>query len=87
MNAKRAAPEVQKTELETQIMASWDTVINVPNLERFVEFVRRKLTTLDFEAKRVVLDMLGIQVWLDDENMEITGVLSITDGVTLPVQS
>jgi len=36
---------------------------------------------LDFESKRQVLDMLGITVWLDGENVEITGVIPITDDV------
>ena len=49
--------------------------------------MRQKLTTQDFETKRMALDILGIKVWLDGENVEITGVLPITDGVTLPTQS
>ena len=52
-----------------------------------MELMRQKLTTLDFETKRMALDMLGIKVWLDGENVEISGVLPITDGVTLPMQS
>jgi len=87
INAKRTTLEAQNTELETQIKTSQDAAINVPNVERFVELMRQKLTTLDFETKRMALDMLGIKVWLDCENVEITGVLPITDGVTLPMQS
>ena len=87
INAKRTTLAAQKTEIETQITASRDATINVPNLERFVELLRQKLTTLDFEAKRMALDMLGIKVWLDGKNVEITGVLPIAAGVTLPMQS
>ena len=75
INSKRATLQAQKAELEKQIEASQDAAINVPNLERFVELMRQKLTTLDFETKRMALDMLGIRVWLDGENVEITGII------------
>jgi len=31
---------------------------------------------MNYEAKRYVLDMLGITVWLDGESIEITGVIA-----------
>ncbi len=31
---------------------------------------------LDFEGKRLALDMLDITIWLDGENVEVTGVMS-----------
>ena len=63
----------QKAELERQIKAGLEAAVNLPLLERFVEMIRNKLTSLDFENKRMVLDMLGIKVWLDGNNIEITG--------------
>jgi hypothetical protein len=30
---------------------------------------------LDYDGKRLALDMLGITVWLDGENVEVTGTL------------
>ena len=45
--------------------------------------MRQKLTTLDHETKRMVLDMLGIKVWIDGHNVEITGTLPITDDVIM----
>ena len=30
---------------------------------------------LDFNGKRLALDMLGITIWLDGENVEVTGVI------------
>lgn len=31
--------------------------------------------TLQFEGRRLALDMLDIVVWLDGENIEITGII------------
>jgi len=87
INGKRASLEAQKAELEIQIKASQDAAISLPNLERFVELVRQKLATLDFETKRLALDMLNIKVWLDGYNVEITGTIPVTEGVIVTTQS
>ena len=34
-----------------------------------------KLPLLDFDGKRLALDMLGITVYLDDQIVEITGII------------
>ena len=33
------------------------------------------IANLDFEGKRLALDMLGITVWLDGQIVEITGII------------
>ena len=62
--------------VEAKLKASQDTVINVPNLERFIEDFQKKLPNLDLEGKRLALDMLGITAYLDGENLERTGMIS-----------
>ncbi|MFC2021266.1 hypothetical protein ACFLU1_05755 [Chloroflexota bacterium] len=47
----------------------------MPNLERFIEDMQDKLPNLDFEGKRLALDMLGISVWLDGQTVEVTGTI------------
>ena len=43
-----------------------------------------KLPLLDFKGKRLALDMLGIIVYLDGENVEIAGVICPEDsGIVL----
>ena len=74
-NKARERLTAQKTELEAQIKASQDAAVNIPNLERFIADIQDKLSNLDFEGKRLALDMLGITVWLDDENVEVTGTI------------
>ncbi len=75
LNKAKETLQAQKTELKAQLKASQDAVINVPNLERFIEDMQKRLPELDFEGKRLALDMLGITVYLDSENVEVTGVI------------
>jgi len=86
LNQKRTTLQAQKAELELQIKASQEAAISLPKLEHFVELMKDKLTSLDFETKRQVLDMLGIKVWIDGQNVEITGALPVADDaiVTMP---
>jgi site-specific DNA recombinase len=75
LNKARETLAAQKAELEKQYKASQDAVINVPNLERFIEDIQGKLPNLDFEGKRLALDMLSIKVYLNDDDIEITGMV------------
>ncbi|MDO8491349.1 MAG: recombinase family protein [Dehalococcoidia bacterium] len=74
--------KVQKTELEAQLKASQDAVINIPKLEGFIRDMQDKLPLLDFEGKRLALEMLGIMIWLDGETVEITGTID-TESVVI----
>jgi hypothetical protein len=49
--------------------------------------MQSRISALDFEGKRQVLDMLNIKVWLDGENVEITGVLPTEDVSIVHTQS
>ncbi len=75
LNKAKETLKAQETELEAQLKASQDAVINVPNLEHFIDDIQKRLPELDFEGKRLALDMLGITVYLDGENVEVTGVI------------
>jgi hypothetical protein len=46
-----------------------------------VELMQEKLKTLDYEAKRRVLEMLNNKVWLDGDSVEITGAGPVSDDV------
>ncbi len=87
LNKARETLNSQKTELEAQVKASQEAVISLPKLEHFVNIMRNKLATLDFDGKRQVLDMLDIKVWLDSETVEITGVLPIADDAIVTTSS
>jgi uncharacterized protein YacL (UPF0231 family) len=87
INAKRESLKAQKAELETKIKASQEAAISLPKLDRFVEILQQKLATLDFETKRMALDMLNIKVWLDGDSVEITGGIPVMDDVIVTTQS
>ena len=86
LNKAKETLQAQKNQLETQIEASRDAVVNVPNLERFIKDIQDKLPNLDLEGKRLALDMLGITVWVDGESVEVTGVID-TEGVVVTTHS
>jgi predicted RNase H-like nuclease (RuvC/YqgF family) len=79
LNKAKETLQSQKTELEARLEASRQAVINVPNLERFIEDLQKRLPELDFEGKRLALDMLGITVYLDCEIVEVTGAIELED--------
>lgn len=87
LNKAKETLKAQKTELEAQFKASQEAAINVPNLERFIEDIQKRLPGLDFEGKRLALDMLGITVWLDNETVEITGTIPTEANVIVTSQS
>jgi site-specific DNA recombinase len=75
LNKARETLKAQKAELEAQIKACRDAAINIPDLERLVQRIQAGIANLDFEGKRLALDALNITVWLDGENIEVTGVI------------
>ena len=75
LNKARGTLTAQKAELEAQTKASQDAVISIPRLESFIERMQGRISALDFEGKRLVLDMLGVTVWLDGEAVEVTGTI------------
>jgi site-specific DNA recombinase len=79
LNEARQALMVQKAELEKENEACQGSLAHMPKVEQFIERIQTKISTLDFEGKREVLDMLGIQVSLHHENIEITGIVPMED--------
>jgi hypothetical protein len=75
LNKAKETLKTRKAELEIQLKASQNAVINVPQIEGFIRDMQEKLPNLDFEGKRLALEMLGITVWFDRENVEVTGII------------
>ena len=86
INDKRINLQAQKAKLDAQIKDSQKASIRLPKLEDFVDLVRQKLSALDFEAKRLALDMLNVKVWLDGDSVEITGAIPKTDDAIVTTQ-
>ena len=81
INKARETLQARKAELEAQIKASQDAVISIPKLEHTVELLRQQLKDPDFATKRDFIESMGIKVWLDGENVEITGFIPMEDAV------
>ena len=77
LNKARETLTAQKADFESQLKASRAAIISIPKLESFIERIQSGISTLDFEGKRLALDMLGITVWLDGQTIEVTGTLDI----------
>lgn len=75
LNEAKDTLSKQKTDTEAQLKASQEASVNIPNLERFIQDLQDKLPGLDFEGKRLALDWLGITVWIDGDNVDITGII------------
>ncbi len=69
----------REIDLEKQIKDSQKAIISLPELEAYIQLLREKLTTLDFDMKRLALKMLNIKIWVDNSNVEITWSVPIED--------
>ena len=81
INDKRNLLQNRKSELKSQIATAKNTEVNLPKIEAFIQTIRDKIANLDFDMKRLALDMLDIKAWIDGENIVITGCIPITDDV------
>jgi site-specific DNA recombinase len=75
LNKARETLTARKAELQAQIKACQDATINTANLEALIKQIQVGVQNLDFEAKRLALNMLNITVWLEGDNIEITGII------------
>ena len=87
INESRSSLESQKAGLEKQINASREAAVSLPKLEVYIQLVREKLATLDFDMKRLALEMLNIKVWIDGLAVEITGSIPVEDAAIVTTSS
>jgi site-specific DNA recombinase len=87
LNARRESLNTRKQELEQRIKVSQEATVTIPKLEQFVQMVRERLAGADFETKRMALEALDIKVWIDGQDVEITGVIPVSDSVIASPQN
>ncbi|MFC1951591.1 recombinase family protein [Chloroflexota bacterium] len=87
INERRSSLQSRKVALETQIQASREAAVSLPNLEEHIQLVREKLTDLDFDMKRLALDMLNVKIWVDGSNVEITGTIPVENSEVVTTSS
>lgn len=76
LNASKKTLETRHAEVMAQLKASQNAVINVPKLEAFLDRMQASIKNLDFEGKRLALEMLNITIWVDGDNIEVTGIIN-----------
>ena len=87
INKTRETLQRHKAELDAQIEASRDAIINIPKLQHTIELLQRQLKDPDFAVKRDFMESMGITVWLDGESVNITGILNPNIGCIVPTPS
>jgi len=87
INKARETFRRRKVELESQIKASRDAIISLPNLKNTLELLNQQLNDPDYTTKRNFIESMGIKVWLDGENVEITGFIPTENVVIAHAQS
>jgi chromosome segregation ATPase len=87
INKTRETLQRHKAELDAQIEASRDAIINIPKLQHTIELLQRQLKDPDFAVKRDFMESMGITVWLDGESVNITGILNPDIGCIVPTPS
>jgi len=87
INESRSSLQSRKIAIETQIQSSREAAVSLPKLEEYIQFIRAKLTDLDFDMKRLALDMLNIKIWVDGSNMEINGTIPVENSEVVTTSS
>jgi hypothetical protein len=87
INKARETLQGHQVELETQIRASRDAIISIPKLEHTVELLSQQLKDPDYTTKRDFIESMEIKVWLDGENVEITGFMPMEEDAIVHTQS
>jgi hypothetical protein len=76
LNKSKTILKARRAELQAQIKVSVESCANLPDIERFIDEIQKRLPNLDFEGKRLALDMLGINVYIDGQTAEVKGVIA-----------
>jgi hypothetical protein len=88
INKARETLQGHQVELEAQIKGkSRRHYQRNPKLEHTVELLRQQLRDPDYTTKRDFIESMGIKVWLDGENVEITGFVPMEEGAIVHTQS
>jgi len=79
-NRQRAELKERRAELETRIDQAKQAEVNIAGIERFCELVRQNLGDFTFEDKRLALEALQTEVWVDGETITVLGSIPIIEG-------
>ena len=80
INQQRSDLKQRRTELETKISQARKAEVDIEGIERFCELVQQNLKDFTFEDKRLALEALQVEVWVDGEKITIKGAIPVIEG-------
>lgn len=88
LNKARETLKAQKADVESQLKASQDASLDIAKLEAAIERMQGGLVGLDYEGRRLFLEALNITVFIDGQNVEVTGAVDVDTHViaTTPLE-
>ena len=87
INEKRKQLLDRELHLERQIETQQQCQVDLEGIERFCQLVRENLKDLSFEDKRLALEALQMKVWIDGDNVEVTGAIPMPEDDIVTMQS
>ncbi len=80
INRQRVDLKKHRTELETKINQAKEAEVDIEGIERFCTLVRQNLKDFTFEDKRLALEALQIEIWVDGDTITVLGSIPIIKG-------
>jgi site-specific DNA recombinase len=79
-NRQRAELKQRRAELEARIEQAKQSEVDIAGIERFCELVRQNLRDFTFEDKRLALEALRLEVWVDGDTLRVVGSIPVIEG-------
>ena len=79
-NRQRADLKQRRAELEIKINQAGKAEVDIEGIKRFCELMRGNLSEFTFDDKRLALEALQIEVWVDGDKVTVLGSIPIMEG-------
>ena len=80
INQQRADLKERRAELETKIKQAREAEVDIEGIERFCALVKQNLRDFTFEDKRLALEALQTEIWVDGDTITVLGSIPIIEG-------
>ena len=80
INRQRSDLKQRRGELETRIKQAKEAEVDIEGIERFCALVRQNLRDFTFEYKRLALEALQTEIWIDGDTITVLGSIPIIEG-------
>jgi len=80
INRQRTELKERRAELEIRVHQAKQAEIHIEGIEKFCELVRQNLGDFTFDDKRLALEALQIEVWVEGQKVTIKGAIPVVEG-------